>query len=271
MHVIPHPTSLLFIWPLLGGQLAVALSIAVAVCWRHGATASSNSSLNNFHKTKFLRICVDVGRLHAGACRCLSTMLKEINFDWSKQPYLSWIRMSVSWRIGYPPFYEENPFGIYQKADSKIFRSQFAKHNPPGIRSLHFVQVLQGHLDFPRHFDVKAKAWCSWFFLQCRRSLQVCSLSIWIYSMVFDLNTIDRTSHWQDLVRRLLVADRTKRFGCLKQIPQRASEGFWCTRFDGSFDNFSLLQGWGWRYQAAQVVQGPTSFVFAGVSPDGIQ
>lgn len=52
---------------------------------------------------------------------------------------------------GYPPFYEENPFGIYQK-------------------------VLQGRLDFPRHFDVKAK----------------------------------------DLVRRLLVNDRTKRFGCLK-------------------------------------------------------
>ncbi|CAE7663497.1 PRKX [Symbiodinium pilosum] len=54
---------------------------------------------------------------------------------------------------GYPPFYDENPFGIYQK-------------------------VLQGRVDFPRHFDVKAK----------------------------------------DLIRRLLTADRTKRLGCLKGV-----------------------------------------------------
>lgn len=52
---------------------------------------------------------------------------------------------------GYPPFYDENPFGIYQK-------------------------VLAGRIDFPRHFDVKAK----------------------------------------DLVKRLLTHDRTKRYGCLK-------------------------------------------------------
>jgi hypothetical protein len=35
--------------------------------------------------------------------------------------------------FSYPPFYDENPFGIYQK-------------------------VLAGKIDFPRHFDVKAKA-----------------------------------------------------------------------------------------------------------------
>jgi len=52
---------------------------------------------------------------------------------------------------GYPPFYDENPFGIYQK-------------------------VLAGRVDFPRHFDVKAK----------------------------------------DLIKRLLTHDRAKRFGCLK-------------------------------------------------------
>jgi|EP00927_Polykrikos_kofoidii_P067026 protein kinase A/protein kinase X len=52
---------------------------------------------------------------------------------------------------GYPPFYDENPFGIYQK-------------------------VLAGRIDFPRHFDVKAK----------------------------------------DLIKRLLTHDRAKRFGCLK-------------------------------------------------------
>ncbi|CAJ1327340.1 unnamed protein product [Effrenium voratum] len=52
---------------------------------------------------------------------------------------------------GYPPFYDENPFGIYNK-------------------------VLQGRVDFPRHFDMKAK----------------------------------------DLVKKLLTPDRTKRIGCLK-------------------------------------------------------
>jgi len=52
---------------------------------------------------------------------------------------------------GYPPFYDENPFGIYQK-------------------------VLAGRIDFPRHFDVKAK----------------------------------------DLIKRLLTHDKAKRFGCLK-------------------------------------------------------
>jgi len=52
---------------------------------------------------------------------------------------------------GYPPFYDENPFGIYQK-------------------------ILAGKIEFPNHFDVNAK----------------------------------------DLVKKLLSADRTKRFGCLK-------------------------------------------------------
>jgi protein kinase X len=52
---------------------------------------------------------------------------------------------------GYPPFYDENPFGIYQK-------------------------ILGGKIDFPRHFDAKAK----------------------------------------DLIKKLLTHDRTKRIGCLK-------------------------------------------------------
>ena len=51
---------------------------------------------------------------------------------------------------GYPPFYDENPFGIYQK-------------------------ILKGVIDFPRHMDPLAK----------------------------------------DLIKKLLTADRTKRFGCL--------------------------------------------------------
>ena len=52
---------------------------------------------------------------------------------------------------GYPPFYDENPFGIYQK-------------------------ILGAKIDFPRHFDTKAK----------------------------------------DLIKKLLTHDRTKRLGCLK-------------------------------------------------------
>lgn len=52
---------------------------------------------------------------------------------------------------GYPPFYDENPFGIYQK-------------------------ILVGKIDFPKHMDSKAK----------------------------------------DLIKKLLVADRTKRLGCMR-------------------------------------------------------
>lgn len=52
---------------------------------------------------------------------------------------------------GYPPFFDDNPFGIYQK-------------------------VLAGKISFPRHFDVKPK----------------------------------------ELIKRLLTADRTKRYGCLR-------------------------------------------------------
>uniref|UniRef100_M4BSN2 Protein kinase domain-containing protein n=1 Tax=Hyaloperonospora arabidopsidis (strain Emoy2) TaxID=559515 RepID=M4BSN2_HYAAE len=52
---------------------------------------------------------------------------------------------------GYPPFYDENPFGIYQK-------------------------ILDGKIDFPKHFDSKAK----------------------------------------DLIKKLLSQDRTKRLGCLR-------------------------------------------------------
>ena len=52
---------------------------------------------------------------------------------------------------GYPPFYDDNPFGIYEK-------------------------ILSGKLEWPRHVEMTAK----------------------------------------DLVKRLLVQDRTKRLGCMK-------------------------------------------------------
>merc|ERR1712232_569219 len=68
---------------------------------------------------------------------------------------------------GYPPFYDENPFGIYQK-------------------------VLAGRIDFPRHFDVKAK----------------------------------------DLIKRLLTHDRTKRIGCLRQGAEDIKKHKWYKGMD---------------------------------------
>lgn len=68
---------------------------------------------------------------------------------------------------GYPPFYDENPFGIYQK-------------------------VLAGRVDFPKHFDVKAK----------------------------------------DLIKRLLTQDRAKRFGCLKHGAEDIKKHKWYKGMD---------------------------------------
>lgn len=68
---------------------------------------------------------------------------------------------------GYPPFYDENPFGIYQK-------------------------VLAGKIDFPRHFDVKAK----------------------------------------DLIKRLLVKESGKRLGCLKAAAEDLKKHKWYKGMD---------------------------------------
>mmetsp|Transcript_210 Transcript_210/g.358 ORF Transcript_210/g.358 Transcript_210/m.358 type:complete len:358 (-) Transcript_210:894-1967(-) len=79
---------------------------------------------------------------------------------------------------GYPPFYDENPFDIYQK-------------------------ILVGNIDFPRHFNPHAK----------------------------------------DLIRKLCTADRTKRFGNLKNGAEDIKKHKWFKGFD--FD--LLLNG---SYQA---------------------
>lgn len=68
---------------------------------------------------------------------------------------------------GYPPFYDENPFGIYQK-------------------------ILAGKIEFPRHFDPHAK----------------------------------------DLVKKLLTADRTKRYGCLKDGAEDIKRHKWFKSVD---------------------------------------
>lgn len=68
---------------------------------------------------------------------------------------------------GYPPFYDETPFGIYQK-------------------------ILAGRIDFPRHFDVQAKA----------------------------------------LIRKLLTADRTQRLGCLRNGAEDVKAHKWWGRLN---------------------------------------
>lgn len=68
---------------------------------------------------------------------------------------------------GYPPFYDENPFGIYQK-------------------------ILKGVIDFPRHMDPLAK----------------------------------------DLIKKLLTADRTKRFGCLHAGAEDIKTHKWFAKVD---------------------------------------
>jgi len=68
---------------------------------------------------------------------------------------------------GFPPFFEATPFGIYQK-------------------------VLSGKVEFPRHFDIKAK----------------------------------------DLIKRLLVQDKTKRLGCLKHGSEDVQHHKWYKGLD---------------------------------------
>lgn len=78
---------------------------------------------------------------------------------------------------GYPPFYDENPFGIYQK-------------------------VLAGRIDFPKHFDVKAK----------------------------------------DLIKRLLTHDRAKRFGCLKNGADDIQKHKWYKGMDWEQLNARMIK-----------------------------
>lgn len=68
---------------------------------------------------------------------------------------------------GYPPFFDENPFGIYQK-------------------------ILAGKVEYPRHFDPKAR----------------------------------------DLIKKLLVADRSKRLGCLKNGSEDVSRHKYFAKID---------------------------------------
>lgn len=68
---------------------------------------------------------------------------------------------------GYPPFYDENPFGIYQK-------------------------ILAGKVEFPRQIDAKAK----------------------------------------DIIKKLLMHDRTKRLGCIRGGAASVKSHKWFARLD---------------------------------------
>ena len=68
---------------------------------------------------------------------------------------------------GYPPFYDENPFQIYQK-------------------------ILAGKIEWPRYIDLIAK----------------------------------------DLIRKLLVSDRTKRIGTMKNGPEDIKRHKWFKTID---------------------------------------
>ena len=72
---------------------------------------------------------------------------------------------------GYPPFFDDNPFGIYEK-------------------------ILGGKIEWPRHIDPVAK----------------------------------------DLVKRLLVQDRTKRLGCLKNGAEDVKRHRWFKAFNWAED-----------------------------------
>jgi serine/threonine protein kinase len=86
---------------------------------------------------------------------------------------------------GYPPFYDDNPFGIYQK-------------------------ILAGKIEFPRHIDANAK----------------------------------------DLIKKLLTADRTKRFGCLKAGA-------------GDIKTHKWFKGIDWDKMLARQVKAPNTPQFA--------
>lgn len=69
--------------------------------------------------------------------------------------------------VGYPPFYDDNPFGIYEK-------------------------ILSGKIEWPRHMDPVAK----------------------------------------DLVKKLLVQDRTKRLGNMKNGAEDIKRHRWFKHLD---------------------------------------
>ena len=86
-----------------------------------------------------------------GLCFCVYPPKTKQTRNWRRDALINRKRCSCQHVPGYPPFYDDNPFGIYEK-------------------------ILSGKLEWPRHVEMTAK----------------------------------------DLVKRLLVQDRTKRLGCMK-------------------------------------------------------
>jgi serine/threonine protein kinase len=100
---------------------------------------------------------------------------------------------------GYPPFYDENPFGIYQK-------------------------ILAGKCEYPKHMDPYAKD----LIKKCvRQNAVLCTQRRFYY---FDLRLF---LHFPHAFRyRLLQPDRSKRFGNLKAGAADIREHKWFKGFD---------------------------------------
>lgn len=106
--------------------------------------------------------------------------------------------------VGQPPFIDDDPMGIYQQViktpsiHPKLLRS-LARRVVIVLRpSFFLLQILQGNLTFPRWIDRNAKS----------------------------------------LIKKLLVADITKRYGCLKDGAEDIKNHKWF----GGFDFNELLE-----------------------------
>ena len=85
---------------------------------------------------------------------------------------------------GYPPFYDDNPFGIYEK-------------------------ILSGKLEWPRHVEMTAKDLVKRLLVQVMAMLKmVIMMMVVMMMMVFEASFIAITIN-----HILLVQDRTNRLG----------------------------------------------------------
>ena len=99
---------------------------------------------------------------------------------------------------GYPPFFDDNPFGIYEKilAGKKSVSNRTHVHGNRRIFNRAdwpiFCRIFSGKIEWPRHIDPVAK----------------------------------------DLIKKLLTADRTKRLGSLKNGSEDVKRHRWFKSLD---------------------------------------
>ncbi|MBN3280715.1 PRKX kinase, partial [Polyodon spathula] len=96
---------------------------------------------------------------------------------------------------GYPPFFDDNPFGIYQK-------------------------ILAGKIDFPRHLDFNVKGSANYVSKQA--SLLVKSFP----------SNVALLSFSRDLIKKFLVVERTRRLGNMKNGADDVKKHRWFKHID---------------------------------------